>query len=1072
MAEIIGGPGENNPNESNEVAADMRDLAKALIAGLKESRRGAAPTEGGTSSESDSSADETPKAPPPASESGGAIGEESPSELTPSTPAGSDAEATPQPSKASPDLAEHLRRATGSPPTSPPTPPPPPAPPTPPVTPPPGSGFGFDLLDISGASESEGSPVTGEAPPDEPPAGPLPSDPAARAMNALEHLERMMQDEREQQRSGKLGKFLSNNKIFQERGGQLLAAASVLGNLTMLPTGPLASGILLRGARAVLGIWNYSGLAQRLGLTMQVKKEAPELLAECRELIAKVEDGSITDKEKEVLRLNVNKQLAYYRRGVRLERNGTATETTERKGLEKGLGRSVLKYLKSPEGKKAAGMLGFYAAPTIVALLAGGAGAIGLAGMAGVLALTAKGLGVATAGASIMSRQKRINQMTADRAEEERLASRGAEPKILTDTTLGRAILAYERHLLPGDYTSEQLANGIMNSSDVQVTNLRRVGWTRGMVGGAGAALFYGLIEAMHPQGAHASAGHIPSQGVPSETEGAYSSGGHVSSPTGSAGHMSTPAGVAGGSGYGGDSEAAGTGGVGAHVNTPAGLAGNVGGSSVGNPEHPSSESGHAVYGPDHTRYPEGMIHPRNPLDEFADPETRPEFMHHEWGQEYRADGHRYVDLDLDNDGVHDRAEHFQVIEEGGKRYVLIDWADLNGNGQPQHLSENVVKVEVDPTGKIDINGKYGFIVSKAHPDEYFVGFNGDHAVHAGDMSQAHVFKFECKRDVMRDQIAAAQYSGKGYNELVPDERANIDSELQQQFGTYNHGGSSEMSSDWQMTVARSGAVTSVGTTANFGGHDIPIFDTQVHLYYGGRLDSNWHGVDMTFTPIAPPDVAPHDIDPHLHAAIERSALVYDNGKLTLEGVNIAGATEAEKRQAVQHVVDVITAKDRRGIPLFRDAYTSLTSDQRTSLVDGLVAQVTHGRIDAGALYKAFGLERLQHEIPMSVEQYAVDPSHVDAPVSPDAIPRAIRAMQLSISESMNKLTGDNWPWRWPAGQLVRALDRVDLSKLTNVSWGKAANGDYQVARLTYSDGHSQQYLMGPGHIINVDAKF
>lgn len=609
--------------------------------------------------------------------------------------------------------------------------------------------------------------------------------------------------------------------VMREKLNFGIAAASLL---TLIP--PLAgAGGLLRAGRAILGIWNYSTLSGKFGIEHKMRKEVPGILEETDELIKKVETGEITGDEQEHLHYLLSLQLTYYKQGILLEKYETKPPTPPEpsklpKFLEGRLGKfePLLARVASKELAKTVGKAALYSSPLLATFLAPAVAPILMAG---------------TTGLSLYERSKRIKELS--EAEKEKPAFR--------DTVVGKNLERYEAALDPQlaesgyrDSILESRVLDILTTTNQEKTSFQIEKMLYALPGTLLSSLYYMMTMGGGPESNAPSTNHTTTSEevtpLPQDPENAQlasqQTGGTASTPpapgasppptpqpTGPAHGALTPAGPA-------EEEGLRPAGSGHTTPTrPAGMPNEGSFTPAGPADQPESRaSGPAD--PDKGRVIdyEGQKIPPHQLFEMP---AKPEYAEQEFGQIFEQDGQRFIMLDLDADSSKDAGEVFKVIEEGGKHFALVNWADIRGqDGIPDYLSKHAVKLEIPSSGTLtSVRGNFGHLVSSENPNQYVSRISESGTVsYTSRKEDAFVMQFSRKADVV--------------SELLGDAWSTLKQRL----------GQTVERRDWSNFVARSGAMASID-------HDL-CPEIQVHRI-GEKLQGNWHSLKFTFTPTEAP---------------------------------------------------------------------------------------------------------------------------------------------------------------------------------------------------------------------------
>ncbi len=907
--------------------------------------------------------------------------------------------------------------------------------------------------------------------------------PLERAKGLLERIEADLAEAGP--RGSKLERFLGSPKR-RETLSLLLAGASLLTQVG--PMAPIAQ--VVRVARTVLGIANYSTISAKFGVDRRVRQEAPWLIARTESTLQELEaiqsgefdeekyretiercNGDIAQAKEVIsydrkIRLEslLGKQMAFYKQGIDLEKykpqEKTESEDTEQAAQPKG----ISGIFKDPEKRaallKTGGKLLFYSTPLLAACLA---------------PALAPALMAMTTTVSVAERIKRIRDLSAQEKETQKTG--------FAQTHLGQLLARYEEAagLVPGEgETDDDQARAIeitqfnlQKYADTKVESLQRTGKLATIPGFLGSSAYFALMawHGMHghtpneQQSYHADQEDTPGNtmaGSAPHTNGAAVTfdDGHRREPhytlagtTTAAGHL-VPAGSAGSHGTPPlPSGSAVTRSVGDGHLVPAGPAGSSGmyhAAGAPDADHmrpagPADADGLRPAGPASTEglRPAGPAGPHkgeiNYHGEWMPPEklmtipASPELAHQEWGHVFEHDGHKAILLDLDGDGQRDAGEVFRVTVEHGKQFALINWADIRGqDGLADYMTKHAIKVAIPDSGELHgMGGQIGHLVSLEHPDQYVSHMNYDGtAAYSSNPHEAVVYNFERKTDVVMELLKKT--GDPNWATLW----ANIKGKL----------GHRAAERDWTEFVARSGSMASIDNDF--------CPEIQAHQV-ADNLIGHWHGATMHFTPTDNPLnqaelLAMAHGNTELAHHLANTSFAFHDYALRPEAIELPGTSE----DAIHRFLDTI--HDKASVDFSPETQQAITdalanSATRDSVTNAILSATHEGTIDADHFFDALHIK---------YEPKIIDP-----------IPATARAWDpTTFSTKINDLSNhfahhpdeSQKPWVIALRAVHHTFKRWE-SAITEIKVVPADGGKNDVVLLSLNDGRQKQFIIPPG---------
>ncbi len=845
----------------------------------------------------------------------------------------------------------------------------------------------------------------------------------------------------------------------REWGGLLLAGASILTNglvfgqtigLAMkgvtkaveIATDPtvqqaLGASRALRPLSQILGMWNAGAVTSRLIREKTLSREIPVMIDRTKEVMSKLEQPDLSGEERPGLQNELasllGRQLACYRQGIDIERYYNARSEKDARPAPKSVIGRFGEWAKTPEGRKTILLIG---TPLVLS------------------ALTPIGLPVAVAQAAFLgttsfSAFERVQRL---RAMSNEPGATSPDKPALYETT-SAALKKYEESLgLTG--SDEAAAEKLIALADKEVNTNRGKAALAALPGVVGTAAFYTLIglpwdkiahhlhadqalafvrdkissigRAEHAKaatGTVAAAGAVrPGSYIPtteynrpvSTENGAYNFGDDLKNPEGYKGphpdEIRTPT----------------------HT-TPENFSGNASPTTRAPlPDHGDGSTRAFQGRPDsdglpQTTHPEQAAATSEPgitgLNDFkAEP---PEWAQgHEPGKIFEHNGQSYAFIDLNNNHHANKAELCRVIEDGGKRSVLLGWADIRGeDGIPEDLSRHNLAVKVDlDSSESDviktIDNKAGVLVAADHPNQYVTEISGGKPHFSSEPTQAQVFLFQHKADLVQGEVGAAKWE-----------------ELKTKIG-----GEALKREDWQFTVGRHGAIASAD-------NDL-IPDMQIRWNHGDQtLGLDYHSTRFEFNPQEQPlTEAPGKLleiakgNPAIANSLEQTSLVFPPFKFGLEAIKLPNSSSA----SIESMLTDLTHYSSQ----YKEALSDVMNhaELKARLVETLHNSVHDNRIEAHDLNAALGL-----------------PDPDSDRVTPDFIrhngDELTKADTLTYLEATkNHPDFRHSPWILPVSIAERAIKRAG-DQLQEI-WASERTGGTRIISLLLKNGSVKQYIM------------
>jgi hypothetical protein len=821
---------------------------------------------------------------------------------------------------------------------------------------------------------------------------------------------------------GKLDAFLGNQNITREAIGIGLSATSIITTLAGL--GDIST--LARVGRQVVGAWSYGNLSAKLWNNAEMGKEAPAVLTRSKELLNKPKEDLTQEEVKELQEL-ITKQLVYYKKGVDLTRYEVqdSPSTDKPKNWMQKAVEQIVTVAKSPETIKGAGLTAYcYASPVLASMISP------VLGTAVLAANTALFTG---------SRVKHIIDLQNEAKEQKQ------SPKEMHETLKGLIGRYQETHGLKEEHLAAT-AKQINEAATAQIRSKAKMGLLRGLPGAAVAAISYGIIDAKtaHADTVHAASTHSTSYEAASHT---------TSSPEFTSGHTE-PA---------------------SHMPTepefhPERLheTGATVSPSIPDTTHTMTNDPLSVgeYHPERlhdtgTQVEPSSPHLQGPTEHHGasvetntqEPEAIPfkseaskdiieasvDKQHpHGFNHEFTYHGEQRINVDLNNDEKLEAGETFKVEHEGGKRFVLIDWADVHGeDGTLDKLQDHVLKVEVEGTGDINIADKYGIMVDKNDHSKFFAGLDDKGKAVYTEKDNALVYRFQNKLSVVKEQIRdLSEATGKNFDEQWQEFKSKLGSKMNRE--------------DWKFTTARSGAMASIDND-RFLTPEIQVHQWQDHL------TANMHNTTLNYSPEEAP-YSPEAIlktakgDESLAKAIEHSAFAYPDYSLQLDSVSVDGAN----RDDISHLLDRLSSSSSA----LAQRIEHLSPSERDAVIDKLASQVHDNTINQEELFSTLKLETFRDKL---------------VPISTltDSTPRLNKfTIETPINDAISDPKYAASPWKVALVNLKENLTHRygDISEIFLSPTPKDNTKD--VITFKFNDGTYKQFIAPPGQFEHDKMRF
>jgi hypothetical protein len=280
---------------------------------------------------------------------------------------------------------------------------------------------------------------------------------------------------------------------------------------------------------------------------------------------------------------------------------------------------------------------------------------------------------------------------------------------------------------------------------------------------------------------------------------------------------------------------------------------------------------------------------------------------------------------DLNGDGTQER---FQLVEQDGKHYALVNLFDRNHDGslEGEHqLSDHYIKVEVGhgTDGSIDLNGKFGLAIDartgEADP------IDGQSVVH-----------FERKIDTIVNHFKSLD--SKTYN-----------ADWETKFRAEHTG------HDYTDLSGRSGVMVDLGHGAEGDPDGIP--DVQAFLKPGNHLEAHWHGTIYSeyLTGASHENTYEHNPEgannPELKSALDNSALKFDSLKPTFDRFVVHGGNYSEAAKMMIDHRSELPASIRSSFDTYLADGKHTPAELQKNLADLMAAK--HGSVSYAEINQA-----------------------------------------------------------------------------------------------------------------------